>query len=387
MTVKAADMDLLREFARNASEEAFAAIVSRHVDLVFSVARRRVLDFHTAEEVTQAVFVLLARKAGQLGSDTILSAWLCRTAHYVSGDALKTRRRRLEREQLLAMEQPAEPSVEDPGIWDAISPLLDEVLSELGEKDHCAIVLRYFEGMDMRQVGLQLGVSETAARTRVCRATERLRRGFQRRGIAATAAALGLAISSHSVVAAPASLGATVTAGALHGTALSPAALSLVQNTLKLMAWMKTKSLLAAGIVAIALMGTATVVVQRNRLSPPLTNFRFAGYATPEDTIQTMLWAAGTGDFNKFLDCFTPEERARFQQRVGNRSALELGRKGQALARAMVDFQIVEREEVSTNEIRLHIVAPPSQDGLHSGRNTTIFHRVNGEWKRAGDID
>ena len=387
MTVSDTDMDLVREFARSTSEEAFAELVSRHLNLVFSVARRRVVDFHSAEEVTQAVFVLLARKADQLGPHTIVSAWLCRTAHFVAGDALKARRRRSERERIVAMEKETEPAVEDSRIWDEISPLLEEALSELGDKDHSAVVLRFFEGRDMRQIGVQLGVSETAAKTRVFRALERLRRGFARRGITATAAALGTAMSAHSIVAAPAGLGATVTAGALHGTALSPATLSLIQNTLKIMAWTKTKTVVVAGIVTLALLGTATALLQRHRPPPPLTDFHFSGYATPEDTMKTMLWAAGTGDFNKFLDCFTPEERARFQQRVGGRSAAELGRKGQALARAMTEYRIVEREEISAEEVRLHISAPPSQDGLHSGRNTTIFRKLNGEWKRAGDID
>ena len=312
MTATDTDMDLVREFARSASEEAFSELVSRHLNLVFSVARRRVMDFHSAEEVTQAVFILLARKAGQLGPQTIVSAWLCRTAHFVAGDALKARYRRLDRERTVAMEEETEPAVEDSQIWNEISPLLEEVLSELGDKDHSAVVLRFFEGKDMRQIGVQLGVSETAAKTRVFRAMERLRRGFVRRGITATAVALGTAMSAHSIVAAPAGLGASVTAGALQGTALSPTTLSLIQNTLKIMAWTKTKTVVGVGIVALALLGTATAVVQHYRLPPPLTDFHFAGYATPEDTMQTMLWAAGTGDFNKFLDCFTSEERARF---------------------------------------------------------------------------
>ena len=81
------DMELVREYARNRSEEAFATVVSQHVNLVYSVALRQLRDAHLAEEVTQAVFIILARKAASLGPKTILSAWLCRTAQFAAADA------------------------------------------------------------------------------------------------------------------------------------------------------------------------------------------------------------------------------------------------------------------------------------------------------------
>src|ERR1700691_4458893 len=93
------DMDLVREYAARNSEEAFAALVSRHVNLVYSVALRQLGDAHLAEEVTQAAFIILARKAGSLGPKTILSAWLCRTAQYAAANALRAECRRKRREQ------------------------------------------------------------------------------------------------------------------------------------------------------------------------------------------------------------------------------------------------------------------------------------------------
>src|SRR5580658_7616494 len=98
------DIDLVREYAMHGSEEAFATLVTRHINLVYSVALRQLRDAHLAEEVTQAAFIILARKAGSLGPKTIVSAWLCRTAQYAAADALKTQRRRRCREQEIHMQ-------------------------------------------------------------------------------------------------------------------------------------------------------------------------------------------------------------------------------------------------------------------------------------------
>src|SRR5688572_27527649 len=93
------DMELLRAYAQTKSEEAFAALVARHVNMIYSVALRQVGDAHLAEEITQTVFIILARKGGALPSGAVLAGWLCRTARYVAARAITMRRRRQEREQ------------------------------------------------------------------------------------------------------------------------------------------------------------------------------------------------------------------------------------------------------------------------------------------------
>src|SRR6266702_6172185 len=171
-------MALLREYAQSNSEQAFTTLVSRHVDLVYSVAHRQVRDSHLDEEITQTVLITLAKKAKSLSPKTILSGWLCRTARYVSADTLKVQRRRQFREQESYMQSILNES--DSDAWEQIAPLLDEALDCLGEKEHNAVVLRFFEGKDLKQVGASLGMREDAARMRVNRGIEKLRKFFKR---------------------------------------------------------------------------------------------------------------------------------------------------------------------------------------------------------------
>src|SRR5580698_8657589 len=152
------DLTLLREYARNNSEDAFATLVSRHVNLVYSVAMRAVRDPHLAEEVTQAVFIILARKAAGFDDKIILSGWLCRTARYAAANILTIQRRRREREQEAHMQTMANES--QPETWTQIAPLLDDAMEKLGQKDHDALVLRFFENRSFADAGVALGVSE-----------------------------------------------------------------------------------------------------------------------------------------------------------------------------------------------------------------------------------
>src|SRR4051794_34483226 len=121
------DRTLLSEYARRNSEEAFAALVSQHINLVYSVALRQVGNAHLAEEITQVVFIILARKAGSLSSKTIIPGWLCRTARYASANALTIQRRQKHREQEGYMQSSLNETESD--TWQQIEPLLDDVMA------------------------------------------------------------------------------------------------------------------------------------------------------------------------------------------------------------------------------------------------------------------
>jgi RNA polymerase sigma factor (sigma-70 family) len=266
------DIALLREYARKNSEAAFSELVSRHVNLVYSVALRSVRDAHLAEEITQAVFIILARKAGSLDTKSILSGWLCRTARYASANALTIQRRRQHREQEAYMQsqidggtgfQPVKAAETTGETWNEISPLLDSAMEKLGRKDHDALVLRFFEGRNFKEVGAALGASEDAAKMRVNRALEKLRKFFTKRGVSSTTAIIAGTISANSVQAPPVALAKSVTAVAIaKGAAASASTLTLIKGALKIMAWTKAKTVIVAGVVVLLAAATTTLTVR-----------------------------------------------------------------------------------------------------------------------------
>jgi len=243
------DQELLHDYVQNGSEAAFAALVRRHIDMVYSAALRMVVDPHLAEDVTQAVFLAVAKAAPKIEHCLVLSGWLHRTTRNLAVMTVRSEVRRRVRENEAAIMN--EDSSETKAIWEHLAPQLDDALAQLPAMDRDALLLRYFERKTAREIGQRLGLSEDATQKRLVRALDQLRRTFQRRGATVTAAALAGALSLEAVQSAPAALAASVTA-----TSLATLASTSTSGILTLMASTKLQFALAALVTA----GLTTVV-------------------------------------------------------------------------------------------------------------------------------
>ena len=255
------DRSLIAEFNARRSEDAFAALVRQHVNLVFATALRQVGDAGAAEEITQNVFVALAQAAGKLGSHPTIAGWLHQTALNKSREWLRSELRRRKREQVAVNLDLARE--EGDSVWSPLVPLLDEALLNLREPDRQAVILHYLEGRTFQEVGSALGVGEDAARKRVNRCLGQLTDFFRRRGFAAPSLVAGaplFAISSH---AAPAGLAASATTAGLAAahSAVSTSTLTLTKGALKIMAWTKAKTAIVTGAAVILAAGVATSLI------------------------------------------------------------------------------------------------------------------------------
>lgn len=256
--MEASDQELLRAFVRERSEDAFRQMVSRHLNLVFATARRILGDPQLAEEVAQGVFLLLARKAGEIGNQQPLAGWLYHTARHHALNASRAEGRRRQREQTAAAMQTNETTPEPE--W--IAAELEGALEELPAEDRDALVLRFLDNRQLREVGVELGISEEAARKRVSRALDKLRGIFGKRGVALSTGLLTTALAAQACAAAPAGLGATIVASALTGlTAAGATAIVATQTTASIMNLFNLKTA-AAILGAAAVTGTTTYFVQ-----------------------------------------------------------------------------------------------------------------------------
>ena len=240
------DNELLREYADQGDEAAFAEVVRRHTDLVYSVALRIVRDTALAQDVTQTVFTKLARVAGALGRYPTPIGWLHTTTRHTAINAVRAeaRRRAREHEAFTMQNISAMPDAH----WEQLRPILDEAVGQLRERDRQAVLLRFFNGLSHQEVGAVLGLTENSAQKCVDRALEKLRAQFARRGVTVSAALLATAMSANSVQAAPVGLAADIAKTSMMsaGSGLS------IGSALLLAFYMSTKIKTVVTVVVIA---------------------------------------------------------------------------------------------------------------------------------------
>lgn len=258
------DIDLLHDYARNGSEPSFRVLVERHIHMVHALAWRQTGDAHLADDVTQAVFIVLAEKASTIPCDTLLPGWLFRATRFAVANAQRAKVRREYWEKKAGeMESPHVLPPEE----ERVLPLLNEALEQLPERDRTAILLRFFESKSHQEIGRSLGTSEDGAKMRLSRAVEKLRLIFRKRGVAIPLAALVSLLSAQGAHAAPASFVATAISVALQKQT-TVSTLPIVQETLMFMVQTKTKFLLgAAALLLLAV--TAAVILPLSAAKAP----------------------------------------------------------------------------------------------------------------------
>src|SRR4051812_20809959 len=180
------DIALLKQYVDENSEAAFAELVTRHVNLVYSAAIRKIGNAHAAQEISQAVFIIFARKAKSLGAKAILSGWFYQTTRLTAANYLRTEIRRQKREQEAYMQTILNESQSEEA-WSQVAPLLEDAMGRLGDCDRNAIVMRFFENKSLQEVGAAIGSSEDAAKIRISRALKKLQKFFGKRGVSSTA--------------------------------------------------------------------------------------------------------------------------------------------------------------------------------------------------------
>jgi RNA polymerase sigma factor (sigma-70 family) len=249
MTAMAEDKELVQSYVAEGSDQAFRALVGRHVDLVYATALRQVGDPGTAEEITQNVFLTLAQKAPWLAGVETLAGWLHRTALFEAKAHIRAELRRRQREERAVELASLQREGEDLSPLETMAPLLDEGLLNLREGDRLALILRFLENRSLRDVGLAFGIDEDAARKRVSRALDRLADFFRDRGFVAPAAAGCATVLTSAAKAAPAGLAASAAnAGLAAGGAVGGLNLFLFQ----VMSLTKTQITLGCLLLALA---------------------------------------------------------------------------------------------------------------------------------------
>jgi RNA polymerase sigma factor (sigma-70 family) len=307
--------DLLGEYVRTGSAEAFRRLVEAHFDVVHSQCLRQLRDPAAAEDVTQLVFISLAQKASRISPDVVLDGWLFTATRYCCANHLRAaaRRRSAERKAAIMRKEAVESGSFGGDFSSHAEPILDDAIANLGHRDREAVLLRFFRGRSLREVGDVLGVSEDAAKHRVLRAVEKLRGYFARRGVLASTDALATFLGCAVKPAAPGAIQAAVHV-ALNPSAVAATGHSAGLLTKTIWTWPKvaacffvagavTTAAIIAGHGALAQMPTAqpAPAAQPAPQDNPATQPSSQG--TPLDTLAKLCAAIESNDTGAIDDC------------------------------------------------------------------------------------
>ncbi len=279
------DWDLLQDYVTKGSDAAFAQVVERHTNMVYAFCYRQVRNRELAEEATQTVFIILARKAAGLKRETVLAGWLFKTARFAIANALKieARKRRIQM-RAMAMAS-ATQSREQPAAASDAFVLLDDALATLPDIERNAVLLKYFEQQSLAEVGSALGVSTDAAEKRISRAIGKLHSYLSQRGVVLSIVGMGGLLTASASQMAPSGLAAAVTKSlasqsvSAAGAHSSPA---LVESTLRAMQWARWKPALTAASVLLIACAVAWVArIGGATLTPVAANTSSVQSATP----------------------------------------------------------------------------------------------------------
>lgn len=394
------DIALLQKYIEHGSEDAFGTLVARHINKVYSVALRYTANPHQAEEITQAVFVILARKSRDLGNRIVLEGWLYETTRLTSLAFLRSETRRIHREQEAYMQSVSNEQESD--VWPQIAPLLDTAISRLNKTDRNALILRFFYGKKMKEVGAVLGLSEGATRLRLHRSVEKLRLFFGKRGIVSTSEIVARAISVHATQAAPMDLAKNAAVLALaKAPAASLPTLTLAKGVLKIMTWTKLKTVTITGAALLLAAGTAPIIVKeiqsRARVRPiPHTTAATdgikgqfftvdqlvdAGNVTPEAAWESRYWARAKGDYDAVIAGTDPQAIAGAKSWMRDRATFHTrSRRDFASFRG---FQILARKDMASDRVELKYSFGFLGDSPSRQTKVVTMVRVDGVWRCA----
>lgn len=301
------DNELLRHFNATGNASSFKEIVARHAHLIYSVAYRITRSTHTAEDVTQGVFLDLLRRARSLGPDVCIVAWLHVVARRASIDVVRRAVSRAAREKASSE---LFDGVGDTMPWSAIEPVIDEAVESLPQRDRVAILMRFFEDKSFREIGRELGVSEDAAQKRVARALVQLRDFLARRGLPTTAAALAADLEGHAILTIPAVVLVRIGEAVCTGGAIGSVAAGLsvpVIGAQKAVAGIAFVAVLGAGAYLAGLVGTDSERSAAGALSDNRRKFSEISGAAPKTSSLSAAVSAEKGN---------PAETARPLQRA-----------------------------------------------------------------------